>query len=92
MELSEKLNGKANGLSKKCHFEKSQWLVNGCINPKKVLVTFVLHLKKKKKKTYEVTIKAYRNDSRSYSTTYPTCDSTNVYAKNNYTLIQSNEI
>ena len=49
MELSEKLNGKANGLNKKCHFEKSQWLVNGCINPKKVRVTFVLHLKKKKK-------------------------------------------
>ena len=68
--------------------------VNGCYNPKKVLVTFVLHLKKKKKKKkkYEVTIKAYRNDSRSYLTIYPTCDSTNVYAKNNYTLIQSNEI
>ena len=48
--------------------------------------------KKKKKKKNEVTIKAYRNDSQSYSTTYPTCDSTNVYAKNNYTLIQSNEI
>ena len=78
-------------LSKKCHFEKSQWLVNGYINPKKVLVIFVLHLKKKKKKN-EVTIKAYRNDSRSYLTIYPTCDSTNVYAKNNYTLIQSNEI
>ena len=63
MELSEKLSGKANGLSKICHFEKSQWPVNGYYHPKKVLVTFILHLEKKKEKKNEVIIKAYRNDS-----------------------------
>ena len=90
LELSEKLSGKANGLSKKCHFEKSQWL----LQPKKSTShIYTTPWKEKRKKNMKLQLKLIvMTHDLVRPSTYPRCDSTNVYAKNNYTLIQANEI